>query len=78
MGIGGGRNRIESPWLTLLQAGRLVGIEGKVWERVVNSTFGSTSEEAWDGVMREVVGVNEMGREEVKRVLMTREDCQQQ
>lgn len=71
--LSGGRNRVEAPWLNLLQAGRLTGAEGDAWERIVNMTFGMQGEEEWEEAMVDIVGPNNMGREEVGRILRSRE-----
>ncbi|KAF5384043.1 hypothetical protein D9757_006987 [Collybiopsis confluens] len=67
--FGGSRNRVEAPWLRLIEAGRLVGIDGEARNRVVDATFGAMNEEGWEDVMLEVMGSNELSREEVERIL---------
>ncbi|KAE9401979.1 hypothetical protein BT96DRAFT_918567 [Gymnopus androsaceus JB14] len=67
--FGGSRNRVEAPWLRLVEAARLVSVEGEPRERVVNATFGGTDEGEWEEVMVEVVGCSELTREEVGRIL---------
>ncbi|KAJ6626859.1 TIP-1 family-domain-containing protein [Mycena sp. CBHHK59/15] len=73
--LSGGRNRVEAPWLKLLQAARLVGLEGETWGMVVHVTFGTQSEEEWEDVMMDVTGLNEVSRDEVQRILKSRVDC---
>ncbi|KAF8898463.1 TIP-1 family-domain-containing protein [Infundibulicybe gibba] len=74
-GIDGGRGRIEMPWLKLLQAGRLVGLDNNKWEAVVDITFGTQTEEEWQNVMIETIGLADIGRTEAMRILKTRDDC---
>ncbi|KAJ7124750.1 TIP-1 family-domain-containing protein [Mycena crocata] len=73
--LSGGRNRVEAPWLKLLQAGRLVGLEGKSWESVGRLTFGTQGQEEWEEFMVEVTGASEISREQVQRILKSRDDC---
>jgi hypothetical protein len=73
--LSGGRTRVQAPWLKLLQAGRLVGLEGDSWGKVGHATFGKGSQEEWEDLMLEVTGASEIAREEVQRVLKSRDDC---
>ncbi|KAK7064595.1 TIP-1 family-domain-containing protein [Favolaschia claudopus] len=70
--LSGGRNRVEAPWLNLLQAGRLVGLEGEAWERVGLAT--TLNETEWHDRMQELTGTDELSREEVERILRCRDD----
>lgn len=70
------RNRAEAPWRQLLQASRLIALEGNQWQKVVDSTFGVTADQEWEDVMLDIVGTTELSREEVSQVLRTREDCE--
>ncbi|KAJ6574637.1 TIP-1 family-domain-containing protein [Mycena capillaripes] len=72
--LSGGRNRVEAPWLKLLQAGRLIGSEGESWEKVVRVTFGMQDQTEWEDIMLEITGTSELPREEVQRILKSRED----
>jgi hypothetical protein len=69
------RKRIESPWLALLEAGRLVGLAGDRWAEVVDATFGMKSDEEWAETLLRVVGICELGREDVGQLLRVREDA---
>ncbi|KAJ7356913.1 TIP-1 family-domain-containing protein [Mycena albidolilacea] len=71
--LSGGRNRVEAPWLKLLQAGRLVGLEGEVWERIGRATLTQEQTE-WEDLMLEITGTSELPREEVQRILKSRDD----
>ncbi|KAJ7169459.1 TIP-1 family-domain-containing protein [Mycena filopes] len=72
--LSGGRNRVEAPWLKLVQAGRLIDLEGESWDKVRRSTFGTQAQEEWEDVMLEVTGSSEISREEVQRILNNRDD----
>ncbi|TFK76768.1 hypothetical protein BDN72DRAFT_806866 [Pluteus cervinus] len=73
----GGRNRVEAPWSTFLQASRLVALQGIAWEQAVEVTFSDThSDEEWDDVITGLVGFNEFKNQEVRQILARREDCE--
>ncbi|KAF7367286.1 hypothetical protein MSAN_00790600 [Mycena sanguinolenta] len=72
--LSGGRNRVQAPWLKLLQAGRLVGLEGEPWDRVGRATFGPQDQMQWEELMLETTGANELQREEVQRILKSKGD----
>jgi hypothetical protein len=67
------RGRVEAPWRALLTAARVLGA-GDEWVRIRAATFGAGSDEAWEGVMEECVGMCGMGREDVGRVCRLRTD----
>ncbi|KAI0374499.1 hypothetical protein BV20DRAFT_961682 [Pilatotrama ljubarskyi] len=69
------RARVEAPWRTYLQAARLLAGEGEEWTGVVEATFGTMSDTAWEEVMLESVGLCELPREEVQQVLRRRNEC---
>lgn len=69
------RARVETPWLRLLEGGRLIAAEGLTWQKLVDVTFGVGDDVEWEEVVEGTVGVCEMKREEVGQVLRTREDC---
>ncbi|KAF7784590.1 hypothetical protein Agabi119p4_755 [Agaricus bisporus var. burnettii] len=73
-GLPGGRGRVEAPWGKLLQAGRLIGLEGEDWDKVVHSTLGALREEQWEDNMRGTTGYSELSRDIVGRILRSRED----
>ncbi|KAL1737312.1 TIP-1 family-domain-containing protein [Schizophyllum commune] len=70
------RTRVEAPWLRLLQGGRLIAAEGPAWAEVVAATFGPTDDVQWREAVVHAVGLGEMDRDEVGRVLRRREDFQ--
>ncbi|KAF4572590.1 hypothetical protein EYR36_007098 [Pleurotus pulmonarius] len=67
------RSRVEAPWLGLLQAARIVSTEGHVWKELTNAAF--EAGDAWCETTSKVVGVNQLAREEVQRILRCRQDC---
>jgi RAD50-interacting protein 1 len=69
-------SRTEGPWRRLLEAGRLCGLEGEDWRKVVLTTFGAHDDEKWEEVVVSVIGFSELSREEVSQVLRTRSDCE--
>lgn len=74
-GLPGGRGRVEAPWGKLLQAGRLIGLEGEVWDKVVHTTLGTLGEDQWEKNMRGMTGYSELSKDVVERILRCREDC---
>lgn len=67
--------RAEAPWRSLLQAGRIVGAQDESWSKIMDATFGAVDDQQWEAVMTDVVGLSEMSREDVSRVVRTRVDC---
>ncbi|KAL9715938.1 hypothetical protein Ac2012v2_000382 [Leucoagaricus gongylophorus] len=74
-GLPGGKVRVEAPWSKLLQAGRLVALEGDLWDEVVNSTFDASDQEEWEEIMHTVTGHSDLSRETVGNILRRRNDC---
>jgi RAD50-interacting protein 1 len=70
-----GRNRVEAPWLKLLQAGRLLALDGQSWNNVIDETFSMGSDDALEECLLEVIGLCEMTRDEVTTIVRLREDC---
>ena len=66
---------VEGPWRKLVEAGRLIVVQGPEWERIKGLTFGTAGDEDWERSILDVVGMSDLTREEVGRVLQTRVDC---
>lgn len=73
-GAGGGgiARAIDGPWRRLVQAGRLLALQGTEWDTITDLTFGTTGSEDWERAILEVIGFSELRREEVQVVLQTR------
>lgn len=63
---------VEGPWRKLIQAGRLLTLQGTEWDRIKDLTFGTTGNEDWERGILEVMGFSELRRDEVRTVLGTR------
>lgn len=72
--LGGGRNRVESPWLKMIEASRIVASDGNEWKKIVALTNGGLDDADWESGMLEVVGSNELTRELVQRIIRRRGD----
>ena len=72
--LSGGRYRVEMPWLRLLQAGRLVGLEGDEWLTVRSAVLRDMPGEEWATLMVQITGASELDKEEVCNVVQRRED----
>lgn len=66
---------VEGPWRKLVEAGRLIVVQGPEWERIKGLTFGTAGDEDWERSILDVVGMSDLTREDVCRVLQTRVDC---
>ncbi|PSR80710.1 hypothetical protein PHLCEN_2v6626 [Hermanssonia centrifuga] len=66
--------RAEAPWRPLLQAGRIVGAQGDSWRRIVDATLGRTTDQDWETVMLDAVGLAELSREDVSQAVKARAD----
>ncbi|KAL5495515.1 hypothetical protein ACEPAI_978 [Sanghuangporus weigelae] len=73
MAIGSsGLRRVEGPWERLLEAGRLLSLEGEAFQQMVNvARFGDDRQ---CEVLAEAVGISEMNTNDVLAVLNARED----
>jgi len=74
---GGGRGvarLVEGPWRKLVEAGRLLALQGSEWDKVKALTFGTAGDEDWEQGILEIVGFSELRRDEVQTVLRTRVD----
>ncbi|KAG6866034.1 hypothetical protein C0991_009443, partial [Blastosporella zonata] len=50
-GLPGGRARADAPWTKLVQAASVVSADGEIWSAILDVTFGTHSDEAWDAAM---------------------------
>ena len=76
-GRGGGRTvgrLVEGPWRRLVEAGRLLALQGSEWDRIKTLTIGRTGDDDWEQAILEVAGLSELRRDEVQTVLRTRVD----
>lgn len=73
-GGGGGSGRVEAPWRRLLEAGRLIGAEGKRFEDIVEVAYSAMRQKDWEERMGELIDWTELGRDEVVLVVQTRKD----
>ena len=75
--LSGGRGvtrLVEGPWRRLVEAGRLLALQGSEWDRIKSLTFGTVGDEDWEQAILEIVGFSELGRDEVQTILRTRTD----
>ena len=63
---------VEAPWRRLVQAGRLLALQGMEWDRIRDFTFGTAGDDDWERGILEVMGFSELRRDEVQTVLRTR------
>ncbi|KAF9650708.1 hypothetical protein BDM02DRAFT_3092586 [Thelephora ganbajun] len=76
-GGSGGRGSarlVEGPWRRLVEAGRLLALQGSEWDRIKALTFGTVGDEDWERGILEIMGFSELRRDEVQTVLRTRTD----
>lgn len=72
----GGRARIEAPWLRLLEGTILVAATGEDWSKLVDALVRNPrDDEVWQKEVDNIVGFSELGWEETRQVIATREDC---
>jgi hypothetical protein len=63
---------VEGPWRRLVEAGRLLALQGSEYDKVRALTFGTARDEVWEQGIIDVVGFSELSRDEVQTVLRTR------
>lgn len=77
LGGGGGKGvtrLVEGPWKRLVEAGRLLALQGTERDRIKALTFGTARDEEWEQGVLEVVGFSELRRDEVETILRIRTD----
>lgn len=73
-GLGGGRERVDGPWIKLIQAAKVAGAEGDMFSAIADATFGSLTDEEWETSMIQLTGTVEIGRAETMSILKRRSD----
>ncbi|KAI5123752.1 hypothetical protein M0805_000343 [Coniferiporia weirii] len=72
MALGGSVRRVELPWVRLLEAGRLLSLEGEAFLRAASAV--RLGDEGEYEKLAEAIGISEMSSEEAMDVLSVRED----
>jgi len=65
---------VEVSWRRLVQAGRILGADDELWERIFRVSFDDLDQE-WGPQITELIDGADLSREEVRMIARTRDDC---
>jgi RAD50-interacting protein 1 len=75
--LGISTDKAQAPWIQLLEVVKVVALQGEPWEKVENATFDEKiGDTEWHDTLAEIVDVTETSRDDIRRALRAREDCE--